>query len=94
LWGDYQATPYSVLEAKSYSLPCVVTDVGDLPYMIRDGLDGYVVKRGDADMLAERLFLLLSNQDIMKKHGKSTREHVVLEYSSEKWYERMKDIYL
>ena len=40
--SDAEAAPYAQLEAMSCGLPAVVTAVGDLPYFVRDGVDGWV----------------------------------------------------
>ena len=54
-----EAFPNSVGEAMSHGVPCIVTDVGDAPYLVGD--TGFVVPPANAQALADALeqFLLL-----------------------------------
>jgi len=43
-------------------LPAVVSDVGDLPDLVEDGVNGFRVARRDPEALASRLQCLLADQ--------------------------------
>jgi len=45
------AMPVSIAEALMCGLPCVVTDVGGIPDLVRDGLEGFVIKPGEPDQI-------------------------------------------
>ncbi len=75
--SDYEAFPYSELEAMAVALPSVVTDVGDLPYMVRDGREGMVVPPGDADSFAAALRSLVEDAERRRQMGRSARKRVV-----------------
>lgn len=50
-----EGLPVAVLEAISYGMPVVATNVGDIASAVHDGENGHLVKPGDADALADAL---------------------------------------
>jgi glycosyltransferase involved in cell wall biosynthesis len=51
--------PRVLVEACSFSLPCVATRVGGTPEMIEDGFNGYLVPVGATKEMAERVVAIL-----------------------------------
>ena len=80
--SDSEGLPYSQIEAMAAGLPSVVTSAGDLPVVVRDGLDGYVVPRGEVGPFAERLEMLLSDPERRHRMGASARERACDHYSN------------
>jgi glycosyltransferase involved in cell wall biosynthesis len=73
------AFPNVVREAMAARLPCVATDLCGIPEMVEDGRTGYLIPKGDAQALAERLIYLLKNPDLCRDMGQAGyrryREH-------------------
>jgi len=88
--SDEEAAPYSQLEAMACGVPAVVTAVGDLPDIVRDGLDGFVTPPGDVDQIAAGLERLVTDAAARRRMGNSARERAVKEFSSEVWRNRMR----
>jgi glycosyltransferase involved in cell wall biosynthesis len=61
LCSRHEGLSVAMIEAMATGLPCVVTDVGDLSDLVRDGRNGYLVPVGDSLHLAERVESLLSD---------------------------------
>ena len=61
---DVDNMPNSVLEAYAAGLPVVTTDAGGIPYIVRDGETGLMVRRNDADALAEAALRLLDDEQL------------------------------
>lgn len=55
----YEGFPLTVLEAWAAKLPVLVSDVGDLPYVIEDGENGFLFKGGSSADLKKKLSRIL-----------------------------------
>ena len=68
-----EAASLTILEAMASRLPVMVTAVGGNPEMVRDGIDGLLVPRGDAAGAAAALLRLLDNPGIAADMGAAGR---------------------
>ena len=50
-----EGLPIAILEAISYGLPVIATDVGDISAAVHDGKNGYLVAPGDINGLADAI---------------------------------------
>lgn len=57
-------TPNTVLEAMAAGLPIVSTNVGEIPHMVKDRVNGFIVERGDCEQLAQKLILLIEAPEV------------------------------
>src|SRR5262249_5049995 len=55
--------PNVVLEAFAARVPVVATAVGGTPEVVSDGVNGFLVPPGDADVLAGRILAALADED-------------------------------
>ena len=55
--------PMSLLEAMAAGLPIIATQVGGIPELVRDTIDGFLVPPGDLNALSARLELLATDRD-------------------------------
>jgi glycosyltransferase involved in cell wall biosynthesis len=67
-------TSLSLLEAMATGLPAVVTDVPANLEWIRDGYNGYIAKRGDAESVGESMQRLLDDPAQCRIFGGRTLE--------------------
>jgi len=63
LASHHEGLPLAVMEAFAAGLPVVVTGVGELPRVVRDGQDGLVVPPADPAALAAALRSLIVDDD-------------------------------
>jgi len=61
------------LEAMACEVPVVVSDVGGLPEVITDGVEGYLVDSADLKKMAERAISILSDDAARKAMGVRAR---------------------
>ena len=55
-------TPISVIEAMALGLPVISTDVGGMPNLIKNGLDGILVSENDVEAMVQAVEDLLQDQ--------------------------------
>lgn len=59
----------TVTEALACGIPVVTTAVGGIPEQVRDGLNGFLTPPADSEAMADRILLLLKNEELRKKMG-------------------------
>jgi glycosyltransferase involved in cell wall biosynthesis len=69
-----EGMPNSVIEAMAAGRPVVVTPVGAIPDVVRDGENGLVVPVRDREALAAAIGRLLSSEVLRRQLGESGRE--------------------
>jgi glycosyltransferase involved in cell wall biosynthesis len=82
---DYYVSPerktptqgVAMCEAMACGLPVIAVQAGGVPEYARDGIDGFLVPRGDAGALRRALEELASDRRRARSMGRSGREHVV-----------------
>lgn len=79
LWvmtSDFEGIPNALIEAMSIGLPCVATDCrpGGARLLIKDGVNGYIVRKGDISALYEKMRYIILNADEAEKIGKNAIE--------------------
>ncbi len=65
--------PVSVMEAMALGLPVVSTDVGGLPYLIENKVDGLLIPVNDEKKMAEEIVTMLNNTEKAAEMAKKAR---------------------
>lgn len=92
--SDFEGTPLSALEAMSFGVPLVATDVGGLPDIAGDGdANGAVlVPRRDPRALADALASVLEDGPRRAQLGEAARQRAG-EFTAERHAERCAELY-
>ncbi|MCK4554486.1 glycosyltransferase family 4 protein [Candidatus Parcubacteria bacterium] len=67
----------AVIEAASYGLPIIMTDVGCAGEVIKDGESGIVVPAGDQKKLEEAMIKLIKNSELRETLRKNAQQEVL-----------------
>jgi glycosyltransferase involved in cell wall biosynthesis len=81
------------VEAQACGVPVIVSDVGGLSGVIRDGITGYVVPCRDPAALAARMLQLAQRPQLRALLGAAARVHAVEHYTWERNAALMLDVY-
>jgi glycosyltransferase involved in cell wall biosynthesis len=71
---NFDNTPVSLIEAMALGLPVVSTNVGGIPYLIQDRVDGLLVDADDVAAMAEKISYLLENPTEAEHIGINARQ--------------------
>lgn len=88
-----EGMPMILLEAAAAGAPLVATPVGDVPTLVRDGVTGLLVPRGDAGALAAALGKLRDDPGLAARLGEAARAEVRREHSHEAMAARYAEVY-
>jgi len=64
-----EAYPISILEAMSYHLPVIATNVGDIPEIIHDGKEGYLVEPGNKTQILNAIMNAFNSPTSLMEMG-------------------------
>ena len=88
-----EGLPISILEAISYGMPVVATDVGDISSAVMEGKNGYLIQPGDINGLADRIeqvFASISDYQAMSQESRKLAEQ---RFSDATYFAQMKACY-
>ena len=88
-----EAASITLLEAMAAGRPVVVTAVGGNPEIVREGLDGLLVPRGDASFLANTLLTVLNDSDLAMTLGTNGARRVTSDFLLEATISRYRALY-
>jgi glycosyltransferase involved in cell wall biosynthesis len=69
--SEFEGLSIAVVEALALGTPAVVTDVGGLPEVVRDGREGFVVPPDDPAALADGLVALIDDPALRARMGQA-----------------------
>jgi colanic acid/amylovoran biosynthesis glycosyltransferase len=72
--GSGEAWPVSVMEAMGTGLPVIASTIGATPEMIKNGVDGFLVPKGDSDAIYSLITLLAGDIDTRRRVGVAASE--------------------
>src|SRR3989344_1243037 len=84
---------FAAVEAMSFGIPTVVSNVCALPELVENGQSGFVVKGGSIDDLRDKLEILICDQTLREKMGEAARKRFVEKFSIEKLNASLLKIY-
>lgn len=76
--------PYSLLEGMAAGVPAVATNVGGVPDLIEDGVNGFLVDADDAPAMASCLGLLSEDAALVRRMAEAGLEKLRREFSPER----------
>ena len=95
VWPTYfEGLPMSLLESMSYGKAPIVTPVGSIPQVVKDGENGIFVKDHDVDSIVVAIKRLSDDRALLRKLGEEARKTICLQFSPNKYIEKLNDIYL
>lgn len=91
--SHYEGMPMSILEAMAAGLPVIASDVGGIPEMIDQDIEGLLIAPGDVPSLITALERLLRDVALRKKMGLAAQTKITRCYASNHVLEQIEGIY-
>jgi len=90
----YEAFGITLAEALYCKIPVVATKVGGVPYVIRDKIDGFLIKeQTNIPAFARACLRLLRNPELAKKMGQAGHERVKRKFQWDKVSQKLEELY-
>jgi len=89
----YENCPYSILEAFALGKPVIGSDIGGIPELIEDGIDGLLFEPGNSEELSEKITYLIGRPGLRERMGRNARKKVEEKYNPEVYYQRLMGVY-
>ncbi|MEE9152144.1 MAG: glycosyltransferase family 4 protein [Thermoplasmata archaeon] len=91
--SEFEAFGIVLIEAMAAKKPCVATNVGGVPFVVKDGEMGVLVDYADSNGLAEAICGLLGDKGKRTAFGRAGRTWVEENFTIKKVVDRLEDVY-
>lgn len=88
----YDNLPNTALESFQYYKPVIASNVGSLPELVMDGVNGYLFEPGNSEALVEKI-MLLDNDKIVIEMGNNSRKLLEDKFSPIAHYDALLSIF-
>ncbi len=88
-----EGLPVAILEAMSYGMPIITTDVGDISSAVTNEENGYIVEPGDVKEMANHIYELYSSKNDFIKMASKSKECARSKFSDDVFFDKLRVIY-
>jgi len=88
-----EGMPFSLLEAMSCQKPVLASNIGGLPSVIDDGINGLLIPPGNTDQLVQKILYLLDNKDFSQRLAENARKKAVEKFSLKRMVDETAELF-
>lgn len=89
----HEGLPMSILESMSYGVPNLTSNVGGIPQVLCDGVNGMMVNPGNIDEMFEKLVLFLENDKLRKNYSENAYQMIQENFSIDAYFIKWNQLY-
>lgn len=89
----FEGLPVCILEAMAWNIPVIASDVGGIPDICRDGIDGILIRAGDVNGIAASIDRVFANKALRESLVVSAKKRVLQEFEMTVVLGKLGDIY-
>lgn len=89
-----EGLPVAILEAMSYGIPVISTNVGSIEDVVKDDINGFIINPGDVKSLADRIEELIKDKKLWNKFSLNSNYIICNEYDCKKYFNNIEKLYL
>lgn len=86
---EQEGHPWVIIEAMAAGLPIISTDQGAITESVIDGMNGFIVDKQDPAQIAEKIMLLMQDDELRFRMGKESRRLYEENFTEERMVERL-----
>lgn len=88
-----EGLPMAILEAMSYGIPVISTDVGSISEVVKDNETGFLIKPGEAESLAKAIIKVINLEEVWKVQSMTCKELIYAKFNEEEYFNEIKKLY-
>lgn len=88
-----ESFPLTILEAMSAGVPVIATNVGGLPEMIENSVNGFLIKPGDSFALAQKIIEIIRYKEKTLELARKGRERAITDFSAKRMGDETAEMY-
>lgn len=88
-----EGLPMSILEAMSFGMPIITTNVGSIDEAVQNNVNGYIVNPGNVEEIYESIKKIIVNHDLWKKFSKQSKYTIKEKFNKDQYFIKMKELY-
>lgn len=88
-----EGLPMTILETMAYGIPNISTSIASIPEVLHNNENGFLVKPGDIDALAEVLKKIIENSSLREEFSQKSYQLITKSFSLDKNIEILKSYY-
>lgn len=89
-----EGLPMAILEAMSYGLPIISTNVGSIAEAVQDEVNGFLFTPGDVEALSAKMKDLITDSTLWRKQSIQSRKIAEDNFAEASFFHKIRDIYL
>lgn len=91
--SKFEGLPMALLETMSAGVVPIVTNVGSISTVVKDNMNGLIIKSSDADDIAKKLVALNTNRSAFLELSSNARATIVENFDLSKFHDKLSNIY-
>lgn len=89
-----EGLPMAILEAMSYGLPIIATNVGDIPEAVINEENGFLIEPGNIEMLVDSILNVINlTEEEWKQYSENSKKIVSQKFSDVEYFKKIETIY-
>lgn len=89
-----EGLPMSILEAMSYGMPVIATDVGSINEVVVNDFNGYLIDVGDSITIVKRVVELIENKEKWQDFSERSLEKIEKEFDEKIYFKKIEELYI
>lgn len=89
----YENGPYSVIETQAIGKAIIGANIGGIPEMVQDNVNGLIYEYDDINELEDKMKNLFENKQKVRLFEENAKQLAFKEYSTKEYYNRLEKIY-